>query len=77
MDITLHCVDSNDLKNKGLTEVSPSICKFNQVSHCSTSRRISGEYNFLENMIIFSKNRQLFSNFTMKRMKTIKFIEEN
>lgn len=42
MDITLHCVDSGDLKNKGLAEVSPSMCKFNQVSHCGASRRISG-----------------------------------
>nr|XP_029714978.1 WD repeat-containing protein 7-like [Aedes albopictus] len=41
MDITLHCVDSGDLKNKGLAEVSPSMCKFNQVSHCGASRRIS------------------------------------
>ncbi|XP_049287940.1 WD repeat-containing protein 7 isoform X2 [Anopheles funestus] len=41
MDITLHCVDSGDLKNKGLAEVSPLMCKFNQVSHCSASRRIA------------------------------------
>lgn len=41
MDITLHCVDSTDLKNKPLQEVCPSICKFNQVSHCFSSRRIS------------------------------------
>lgn len=41
MDITLHCLDSADLKNKPLNEVCPSICKFNQVSHCAASRRIS------------------------------------
>ncbi|XP_052868793.1 WD repeat-containing protein 7 [Anopheles cruzii] len=41
MDITLHCVDSGDLKTKGLAEVSPLMCKFNQVSHCSASRRIA------------------------------------
>lgn len=43
MDITLHCVDAGDLKNKGLAEVSPSMCKFNQVSHCAASRRIAGK----------------------------------
>lgn len=42
MDITLHCVDASDLKAKGLNEVCPSICKFNQISHCSATRRISG-----------------------------------
>ncbi|XP_055913276.1 WD repeat-containing protein 7 [Eupeodes corollae] len=41
MDITLHCVDVNELKNRGLNEVFPSICKFNQISHCPQSRRIS------------------------------------
>ncbi|XP_055600330.1 WD repeat-containing protein 7 isoform X2 [Uranotaenia lowii] len=41
MDITLHCVDGGDLKNKGLAEVSPAMCKFNQVSHCGQSRRIA------------------------------------
>lgn len=41
MDITLHCVDSSDLKNKGLSEVCAPICKFNQISHCSATRRIS------------------------------------
>lgn len=43
MDITLHCVDSTDLKTKGLNEVCPSICKFNQISHCAATRRISGK----------------------------------
>lgn len=41
MDITLHCVDPSDLKSKGLQEVCSSICKFNQISHCSATRRIS------------------------------------
>lgn len=40
-DITLHCLDMTDLKNRGLTEVCPSICKFNQVSHCASTRRIA------------------------------------
>lgn len=43
MDITLHCVDMSDLKNKGLQEVCAPICKFNQISHCSATRRISGK----------------------------------
>lgn len=40
-DITLHCLDMTDLKNRGLNEVCPSICKFNQVSHCASTRRIA------------------------------------
>ncbi|KAG5679319.1 hypothetical protein PVAND_008892 [Polypedilum vanderplanki] len=40
-DITLHCLDMSDLKNRSLNEVCPSICKFNQVSHCSSTRRIA------------------------------------
>lgn len=45
MDITLHCVDGADLKTKGLNEVCPSICKFNQISHCAATRRIAGKFN--------------------------------
>lgn len=41
MDITLHCLDSNSLKNDGLDRVCPAICKFNQISHCSSTRRIA------------------------------------
>ena len=41
-DITLHCLDMSDLKNRPLNEVCPSICKFNQVSHCASTRRIAG-----------------------------------
>lgn len=40
-DIILHCVDMHDLKAKGLQEVCPALCKYNQVSHCSVSRRIA------------------------------------
>ena len=40
-DITLHCLDMTELKNRGLNEVCPSICKFNQVSHCASTRRIA------------------------------------
>ncbi|KAH8244751.1 hypothetical protein KR038_007637 [Drosophila bunnanda] len=41
MDIALHCVDSNELKSRGLAELCPSICKFNQISHCAQTRRIA------------------------------------
>lgn len=41
MDIALHCLDSNDLKNKSLQEICPAICKFNQISHCAATRRIA------------------------------------
>lgn len=44
MDITLHCVDATELKTKGLSDVCPSICKFNQISHCAQTRRISGMF---------------------------------
>lgn len=42
-DITLHCLDMSDLKNHPLNEICPSICKFNQVSHCASTRRIAGK----------------------------------
>ncbi|KAL1501782.1 hypothetical protein ABEB36_007047 [Hypothenemus hampei] len=41
MDIILHCLDPNQLKNKGLQDIFPAVCKFNQVSHCSATRRIA------------------------------------
>uniref|UniRef100_A0A2A4JVH1 WD repeat-containing protein 7 n=1 Tax=Heliothis virescens TaxID=7102 RepID=A0A2A4JVH1_HELVI len=41
MDIILHCVDQSHLKNKGLNEVFPAICRYNQVSHCPATRRIA------------------------------------
>lgn len=41
MDITLHCVDHAELKTKGLPDVCPSICRFNQISHCTQTRRIA------------------------------------
>lgn len=44
-DITLHCLDMSDLKNHPLNEICPSICKFNQVSHCASTRRIAGNLN--------------------------------
>ncbi|KAG5899856.1 hypothetical protein JTB14_012325 [Gonioctena quinquepunctata] len=41
MDIILHCLDPSQLKNKGLQEVFPAVCRFNQVSHCPATRRIA------------------------------------
>ncbi|XP_044582133.1 WD repeat-containing protein 7 isoform X10 [Cotesia glomerata] len=41
MDIILHCLDPGHLKTKPLNEVFPAVCRFNQVSHCSASRRIA------------------------------------
>lgn len=42
MDIILHCVDQSHLKSKGLSDVFPAICRYNQVSHCPATRRIAG-----------------------------------
>jgi len=41
VDIVLHCVDHNHLKQRPLAEVFPPIQTFNQVSHCTASRRIA------------------------------------
>ncbi|XP_044011443.1 WD repeat-containing protein 7 isoform X4 [Aphidius gifuensis] len=41
MDIILHCLDPGHLKTKSLSEVFPAVCRFNQVSHCSATRRIA------------------------------------
>lgn len=43
MDIVLHCVDQSHLKSKGLCDVFPAICRYNQVTHCPATRRIAGE----------------------------------
>ena len=43
MDIILHCLDPSQLKNKGLQDVFPAVCRFNQVSHCPATRRIAGK----------------------------------
>lgn len=67
MDITLHCVDSTDLKTKGLNDVCPSICKFNQISHCAATRRISG--NFANLFYLFFILYLYFTNLTLVRFK--------
>jgi len=41
MDIMLHCVDPTQLKTRPLSEISPAISSYGQVTHCSTSRRIA------------------------------------
>lgn len=41
MDIILHCLDPGHLKTKSLSEVFPAACRFNQISHCSATRRIA------------------------------------
>ncbi|KAF4526132.1 hypothetical protein B566_EDAN012443 [Ephemera danica] len=41
MDIVLHCLDPGHLKVKGLHEIFPAVCRFQQVSHCTQTRRIA------------------------------------
>ena len=40
-DIVLYCLDSNALKNRGLGEVFPSICRFPNVTHCNSTKRVA------------------------------------
>lgn len=55
MDIILHCVDPSQLKAKGLYQVFPAVCRFNQVSHCASTRRIAGS---------LKQNKHLVSSLT-------------
>lgn len=41
VDIILHCLDLNNLKNKGLVELFPAIGKFPNVTYCNASKRIA------------------------------------
>ncbi len=41
VDIVLHCVDHNHLKQRPMSEVFPPICVFAQVSHCAATRRVA------------------------------------
>lgn len=41
MDIVIHCLDPTQLKTRGLQEIFPAICKFNNVSYCGLTRRIA------------------------------------
>lgn len=54
MDIILHCLDPSQLKNKGLQEVFPAVCRFNQVSHCPATRRIAGTNTICATLIYLS-----------------------
>lgn len=40
MDVTIHCLDMQQLKSKGLQELFPAICRFSMVSMCPISKRI-------------------------------------
>ncbi|XP_025115150.1 WD repeat-containing protein 7-like isoform X3 [Pomacea canaliculata] len=40
MDVTMHCLDLNQLKTRGLQELFPAICRFSMVSYCPQTRRI-------------------------------------
>nr|XP_018905616.1 PREDICTED: WD repeat-containing protein 7 isoform X1 [Bemisia tabaci] len=41
MDIILHCVDPGHLKTSGLSEIFPAVTRFNQIGHCTATRRIA------------------------------------
>lgn len=34
-------LDTNQVKSKGLMEVFPSICRFNMLSYCHSSKRLA------------------------------------
>ena len=36
----MHCLDLNLLKQRGLQELFPAICRFSMVSFCSNTKRI-------------------------------------
>ncbi|XP_022084868.1 WD repeat-containing protein 7-like isoform X1 [Acanthaster planci] len=39
MDIVVHCLDSGQLKTKGLLEIFPCICRFNMLSYCHNTKK--------------------------------------
>uniref|UniRef100_A0A6B0VHG6 Putative repeat-containing protein 7 n=1 Tax=Ixodes ricinus TaxID=34613 RepID=A0A6B0VHG6_IXORI len=41
MEIVLHCLDPTQLKTRGLENLFPAICRFNNVSYCGATRRIA------------------------------------
>ncbi|XP_054707757.1 WD repeat-containing protein 7-like [Uloborus diversus] len=41
MDIVIHCLDHTQLKARGLKETFPAICRFYNVTYCSSTRRIA------------------------------------
>ncbi|KAK7474852.1 hypothetical protein BaRGS_00033924 [Batillaria attramentaria] len=40
MDVTMHCLDLNQLKSRGLQDLFPAICRFSMVSYCAHTKRI-------------------------------------
>jgi len=40
MDVSVHCLDMIQVKQRGLQEVFPAICRFSMMSYCFNSRRI-------------------------------------
>lgn len=40
MDVTMHCLDLNQLKSRGLQDLFPAICRFSMVSYCTHTKRI-------------------------------------
>jgi len=40
-DVVVHCLDHKIVKEKGLSEAFPAICKFDMVSYCSNTRRLA------------------------------------
>ncbi|XP_030827791.1 WD repeat-containing protein 7 isoform X2 [Strongylocentrotus purpuratus] len=41
VDIVVFSLDTNQVKSKGLMEVFPSICRFNMLSYCHSSKRLA------------------------------------
>jgi len=41
VDIVVHCLDYRHIKEKGLAEIFPALCRFNMVSYCNQSRRLA------------------------------------
>ncbi|XP_037068818.1 WD repeat-containing protein 7-like [Pollicipes pollicipes] len=40
-DILLHCLDPGHLRQRALHEVFPAVARFNQITHCTSSRRVA------------------------------------
>lgn len=41
VDIVVYCLDQRQLKEKGMTELFPGLCRFNMVSYSPQSRRLA------------------------------------
>ena len=40
-DIIIYCLDNNALKVRGLGEMFPPICRFQNVTYCTSSKRVA------------------------------------